>query len=665
MYLIIVLPLIIVFISVYWLFYRRQWFINTFSKRKTELKTYKKGHCLIHNGLPFHSHFKSVSRPRIPLETGWDFRFAGDTSRIKVSLPYCFNTASSPRPDYEGWVYYEKVLIISEYPDLKTHNGAIHLVFEGSFYRTIVYINDERVCDNYGGHLPFRMDISRYFAQDGESIRLKVKVSNKVNTHSVPPLLYPNHPMGFHPYGGIHKPVYLEIMPKIYCFKAHLTPSVRDDTGIVNMCVMFNDKDGKNSLVHFNLKVFDSDNKKLIDSIVPIYYESDIGFGTTTININEPKLWNQSTPHLYTVEVSTSYEKLTTTFGFSSLRIKNGGFWHNDKRILLKGVCRHEEDVQTGAAQSHDMMDKDIALAKELGLNYLRLTHYPHASYFLDRCDEEGLLLWEEIALYQAGLSPVKYLADKSKDRRDNVILRIIRIPFMIFRTRQLTGKKILSRAYDDLVRMIERDYNHPSIVFWGIGNECWSFNPAGGKALSRLKEVVTMMDPNRIAGYAAMTIPKITAHWEKSFEIMDFIGVNEYFGWYYGKVQDVKPFLNTLHKKYPDKPILVTETGSDSAYGLRESSETNPPQRGVSEDYQAYYLMTQYKLMNQVPNFSGFSIWVLKDFLCPEYGQDNIIANYNLKGLVSKDYEKKLAFFSVKNMYSRRIYHVKQGRKA
>lgn len=635
----ILLPLLA---GVYWLFFRVSFLKNSFALSQLEIKQINDIPYIIQNGLPYQTGFYRTGRKKVRLEN-WDFRTAGGTEQSKVTVPHCFNTADSELKDFEGPVIYSCTYVIDE------NSGPCHLVFAGSFYKSSVYINERLVGANKGGYLPFRVPVDTGNVTGGV-LHIKIEVDNRVTEDSLPSLVYPGHALGFHPYGGLHKEVYLEFMPHAYAFKVHAHPSIEDGKGHMRFDCLFHSPTDQTDPVYSSIRVFDPADRLIHERTEAITWKSDTGNSLFDVDHNDPVFWSHTNPALYKAVVRTGDDEVEIRFGFSSLKVEPGGFTHNSESILLKGVCRHEEELSRGLAQSHESMDRDLDLVKEMGMNYIRLSHYPHDSYFLDRSDEEGLHIWEEIPLYQAGLAPVKYISDKSSLRRDRGLKKLIKLPGMILRTGQLTKKSVLSQAHDDLVRMIERDFNHPSIGFWGIGNECWSLNPAGAKALRKLKGIINRKDPSRIAAYAAMTIPGLTTRFERAFKVMDFIGINEYFGWYYGNTEDLDGFLETIHRKHPGKPVMITETGPDCAYGQR--SEQAVPEKGVSEEYQARYLKEQFRIMKSKPWFAGLSIWVLKDFLCPEYGTDNIVPFYNLKGLFTARYDRKAAADAVRDMY-------------
>jgi beta-glucuronidase len=510
-------------------------------------------------------------------------------------------------------------------------------------------MDGQQLGDHEGGHLPFYFDITdRVFP--GRKHHLKVRVDNRIDSASLPPRLFQGHNLGWHPFGGLHRSVLIEVCPPVYCFKLQVDTKMEPDQGLVHVSALFHCPAGKpDALQTTDLGLFAADGQVLAQANSPIHWDDAGQFGIAggRFNIPAPRLWEPDSPYLYRLEAKTEYERCETDFGFRTIQARDGKLWLNGKPILLKGVCRHQEDRADGLAQNPDSIQRELEIIQSMHGNFLRLAHYPHSSETLDFCDQLGLATWVEIPLYQVGLGIIRFLFDKTK-RDTGKTLRAL--PGIIWKTNTLGNPDLLLKARDELLKMIERDRNHPSVLFWGLGNECWTFNPAGAKALVWLREQAEAFDSTRLFTYAAFALPVLGPLYERSFESTDVVSVNEYFGWYYGKAQDAGAYLRSLARKHPNKPLLVTETGSDTVRG--EHTSQVPPARGYSEEYQAWYLEEQWRQMRSVPTFSGLSIWVLKDFLCPEYREDNPLPFYNLKGLLNRDGQPKAALETVRRLY-------------
>ena len=598
---------------------------------------------IVENNLPFPAGVQSTNRQKILLNGIWDFYPANKKNSTQLSVPTCFNTADSPLWDYQGAVWYERKFTLPEWPE----DSLLCLTFLGSFYSTEVWLDDNYLGNHEGGYLPFYFDITN-FVQPDYTHKIKVRVDNHNNADSLPPHLFRGHNLGWHPYGGLHRDVLIEVCPPTYCFKLDVESDIDSDEGLVHLSVLFHRPGGTLPLQTATLSLLTENGQIMAKVDSTIYWEDKYGIASNTFNVPDLQFWQPESPHLYRLAIQTEFEYCETTIGFRSIESKNGKLLLNGKQLILKGVCRHQEDRADGLAQKRDSVRNELGTIQKLNGNFVRLVHYPHSSETIDFCDQLGLVAWVEIPLYQAGLGLIRFLFDKTK-RDTGKILR--GLPGIFWRTNFPENQDLLLKARNELLKMIERDRNHPSVLFWGLGNECWTLNPAGAKALAWLREQASAFDSKRLFTYAAFALPVLGLFYERSFDVSDVVSINEYFGWYYGKAQDAGKYLRTLARKYPHKPLLVTETGSDTVSG--EHTSEGPPPRGYSEEYQVWYLGEQWQQMQSVPTFAGLSIWVLKDFLCPEYREDNPVPFYNLKGLLDRDGQPKAALEKVKSLYS------------
>jgi len=641
--LIFLLLIILVFLWKY-LFYRDA-FITPADSVNLKIGDIQGISFLIENNIPYPAGIQSTKRVLMNLDGIWGFHIDDNLEVRQVTVPSCFNTANSSLRDYQGTVWYERDFVMPAFD----RGSLICLTFLGSFYRSEVWLDNQPIGTHEGGYLPFHFDITENVAP-GKVHHLKVSVDNRIDGSSLPPYLFQGHNLGWHPFGGLHRSVRIEICPPQYCFKLRADAKLDPAEGILQVSALFHCyKEDTPPLQTATLSLLTDDGRPLSETDVPLRWDSDGQYGAVahTFMVPSPVKWQPTTPYLYRLVIQTRYERCETTFGFRSIQAKGGKLLLNSKPLILKGICRHMEDREMGLAQPQDSVNQDLVFIQTLNANFVRLAHYPHSTETLDMCDQLGLCAWVEIPLYQAGLGIIRYLFDKTK-RDTGKTLR--GLPGVLRSTNALENPILLGKARDELLKMIERDSNHPSVLFWGLGNECWTMHPSGARALAWLREQAEVLDKSRLISYAAFALPVLSPFFERAFSVVDVVAVNEYFGWYYGKVWQTGAFLTALAQKYPHKPLMVTETGADAVRGCH--TDENPPPRGYSEEYQAWLLNEQWQQMRTVATFSGLSIWVLKDFLCPEYREDNPVPFYNLKGLLDRNGQAKAAFEKVKTIY-------------
>lgn len=605
---------------------------------------------LIEHGLPYPAGILSSDRPVISLDGAWNFQIENASESTEVTIPSCFNTAGSPLRDFQGAVFYDRSFSLPGWPA----GSRVRLTFLGSFYRTEAWLDGRPIGTHEGGYLPFYFDIS-HLVTPGQTHQLKVRVDNRIDATSLPQRLFQGHNPGWQPYGGLHRSVRVEILPPQYCFKLRADTETEAQGGVVRVAAVFHAPHEAQTpgagpvLAAATVRLLSGNGQTLAEQDLPLQWDAAGQFGAVkgSFSLPTPRLWAPGSPHLYRLEIQTPYERCQADFGFRTIQAQAGKLLLNGAPLLLRGVCRHQEDRQTGLAQAPAAVEAELAAIQALNGNFVRLAHYPHSGETLDLCDRMGLCAWGEIPLYQTGLGVIRFLFDKTRHDTGKTWSAL---PAILRSTQEMENPAVLLKARGELLKMIERDCNHPSVLFWSLGNECWTFHPSGEKALAWLRREAEVLDRTRLFSYAAFALPYLGVRYERSFAVVDVASLNEYFGWYYGKVPETGPYLNDVAQKYHHKPLLVTETGADAVAG-RHTDEVPPP-RGYSEDYQAWLLQAQWAQMRQVPTFAGLSIWVLKDFLCPEYREDNPVPFYNLKGLLDRDGRPKKSFEQVKRMY-------------
>jgi len=236
-----------------------------------------------------------------------------------------------------------------------------------------------------------------------------------------------------------------------------------------------------------------------------------------------------------------------------------------------------------------------------------------------------GFLVWTEIPAWQ---SSVAVLADDS-------VWRTSIVP-------QLEG-------------LVQNYRTHPSIIIWSVGNEFDSDTEEGMNYVRRATRYVRALDRTRLVSFASdKHRPEDN---DQSFQFVDVIAINEYYGWYYGTMQDVGPTLDRLHQKWPDKPIMISEVGSGAVPGIHNANPRNSG-KDYSVEYQQKFLRTHLSQIYDETRRSymaGAVLWIYNDFPDPHRvgGGHPVQNNYvNSKGLVTQDRQRKPAFDTVKEIF-------------
>ena len=332
--------------------------------------------------------------------------------------------------------------------------------------------------------------------------------------------------------------------------------------------------------------------------------------------IENAHLWDGvKDPYLYTLEAAivragAVIDTVSTRFGCRTYKIDpENGFILNGREYPLRGVSRHQDRWEIGNALLPEHHIEDMDYICEMGANTIRLAHYQHDQFFYDLCDERGMVIWAEIP----------YISRHMPEANDNTVLQ--------------------------MKELIVQNYNHPSIVVWGLSNEITmdgAKNPDMIKQHRILNDLVHEMDHTRLTVVACISTCGID---EEYVHIPDLVSYNHYFGWYGGNVADNGPWFDNFHAKYPHTPIGVSEYGCEAL----NWHTSNPRQGDYTEEYQAYY---HEELIKQL--FTRKYIWATHVWNMYDFGADARAEGgengQNHKGLITIDRKyKKDAFYAYK----------------
>lgn len=613
---------------------------------------------LVEYGVPQGGTFFKTDRKRINLDGEWLFRIdpldvgeaeawhaekVDEKAWSNHDVPSVWQMQDPNLRFYDGSAWYRKTFEVpADFED-----SDVFLRFEGASLTVKVWLNGKLLGVHDGGYTPFRFDVTDILKPGKQNV-LVVRCDNRISGRTVPPRSEPgvfaflnrniserNNPLlkgdadfselGWWLYGGIHRSVYIEAVPKVNIVKSAITATPKKDGGEFKLEGIIWNRSPKSKIVKLTCE-FDSALGVTIETLncgeknVPARGFASFRVGGTISGVAP---WSPSNPNLYDLKLTAKTEEgadaVTIRFGFRTFEIKDGKFLLNGKEVFLFGINRQEDDPAVGLAQTQTVINNDLDLIQELGVNFIRPGYHPAHDYFLDECDKRGIMVIEEIPLYQAS-------------------------------GWQLSDPEILARAKLQLIEMIERDINRPSVVMWSLGSEAYSLAKNAGSLARELKMTARRMDLIRPVTMPLLVVPHITNRRDFIAPEMDALFVNEFFGWAYGSPNDAVNYLESLHRNYPDKPIVVSEFGAHGMPGFRDPTM----RRAMSEEWQANLIATHLILLAEKQFIKGFMPWAFSDFPSPRYVNKRHYPYINLGGVVDERRVPKVAFWVVKDFYNK-----------
>ena len=573
-----------------------------------------------------------AQRQDILLNNDWNFRFSHQVQKgteVRVDLPHTWNAqdALSGKIDYKrGIGNYEKNLFIR--PEWK--GKRLFIRFEGVNNIADVFINRRHIGEHRGGYGAFIFEITGK-VEYGKENSILVRVNNGEQLDIMPLV------GDFNFYGGIYRDVHLLITDET-CISPldYASPGVRliQDSvshryAKVRAIVDLSNGSSGNQEVELNVRLLDGQRVVKEGTKNVNLSGNEVMQQELTFEIDQPHLWNgRQDPFLYQAEVTLfrngqMVDRVTQPLGLRFYRIDSDkGFFLNGKLLPLKGVCRHQDRSEVGNALRPQHHEEDAALMLEMGVNAVRLAHYPQATYFYDLMDKNGIIVWAEIPFVGPGGYNDKGFVDLPAFRAN--------------------GK-------EQLKELIRQHYNHPSICVWGLFNE---LTELGDNPVEYIKEL------NVLAHQEDTTRPTTSASnqmGDLNF-ITDAIAWNRYDGWYGGTPADLGKWLDRMHKDHPEICIAISEYGAGASIYHQQDSlvKTVPTSWWHPENWQTYYHIENWKTISSRPYVWGSFVWNMFDFGAAHRTEGDR-PGINDKGLVTFDRKvRKDAFYFYKANWNR-----------
>ena len=573
-----------------------------------------------------------AQRQDILLNNDWNFRFSHQVQKgtgVRVDLPHTWNAqdALSGKIDYKrGIGNYEKNLFIR--PEWK--GKRLFIRFEGVNNIADVFINRRHIGEHRGGYGAFIFEITGK-VEYGKENSILVRVNNGEQLDIMPLV------GDFNFYGGIYRDVHLLITDET-CISPldYASPGVRliQDSvshryAKVRAIVDLSNGSSGNQEVELNVRLLDGQRVVKEGTKNVNLSGNEVMQQELTFEIDQPHLWNgRQDPFLYPAEVTLfrngqMVDRVTQPLGLRFYRIDpDKGFFLNGKHLPLQGVCRHQDRSEVGNALRPQHHEEDVALMLEMGVNAVRLAHYPQATYFYDLMDKNGIIVWAEIPFVGPGGYNDKGFVDLPAFRAN--------------------GK-------EQLKELIRQHYNHPSICVWGLFNELTELGDNPVEYIKKLNVLAHQEDTTRPTTSASNQMGDLNF-------ITDAIAWNRYDGWYGGTPADLGKWLDRMHKDHPEICIAISEYGAGASIYHQQDSlvKTVPTSWWHPENWQTYYHIENWKTISSRPYVWGSFVWNMFDFGAAHRTEGDR-PGINDKGLVTFDRKvRKDAFYFYKANWNR-----------
>ncbi|MDO5326346.1 MAG: glycoside hydrolase family 2 TIM barrel-domain containing protein [Clostridia bacterium] len=540
------------------------------------------------------------------LRQGWYFT-GPDKKEIPVTLPHTWNNVDGQDGGNDYWRGSCAYRTSFSTPDYDPDNERVYLEFRGVNASADVTVNGEKCMRHDGGYSTFRRDITELL-QPGKN-ELTVIADNSVNDR-----VYPQK-ADFTFYGGIYRDVNLIVVNKYHFDMDHFSgPGIRITAkpcegykrGDVEINTWTNCQEGD-----VTVRILDAEGK-----------EAARGEGKELkLEIPDVQLWNGlESPYLYTAVATLTVDgevkdEISSRFGVRDFHYHpKTGFYLNGKSYPLRGVSRHQDRKGVGNALTKEMHKEDMDLICEIGANTIRLAHYQHDQYFYDLCDERGMVVWAEIP----------YISEHMPNGRENTI--------------------------SQMKELIIQNYNHPSIVCWGVSNEITISTKDKKDMLDNhhvLNDLVHEMDKTRFTTLACYAM---CGPFNKVAHITDVVSWNLYLGWYVPGLWLNDVWMRFFHMVYPDRCLGYSEYGCE---GMPNLHSAHPRRGDHTEEYQARYHEYLLKCFERNPYMWATHVWNMFDFAADARNQGGE-PGMNHKGLITFDRKtKKDSFYLYKAYWS------------
>ncbi len=573
------------------------------------------------------------------IDSGWRFLAADDahaqdaafddSSWQAVDLPHTWNglDGQDGGGNYRrgaGW--YRRHLAV----DASLAGRRLYLQFDGASLMADVYVNGVHLGNHKGGFARFRFDATGIL-KPGSDNTIAVRTDN--SDLGIPPAA-----ADFTLFGGLYRDVWLLSTDPVQISTTDLASQgvfiEQQDVNTASASILvraeLENHGGAPRAVDVHVAVIDARGKPVPGADATFRTQLAPNASSEVLKplkIANPHLWQgRADPYLYSVRIElrpvaangaagSLSDAVQEPLGLRSFRVDpDKGFFLNGTHVNLVGFNRHQDWPDKGWAINDEEEAVDFDLMLEAGATAVRASHYQQSQSWYDRCDRAGIAVWAEIPSWQKVLGTPEYTESGKQQLRE----------------------------------LIRQNFNHPSIFFWGVGNE--TYTPAAEAAILAFNPVVHEEDPGRLSTYASNHDSADPKNWHT-----DVVAFNRYDGWYNRQLSDFAPWLDKAHAEHPKSAFGMSEFGAGGSIFQHAENPAKPDPRGAfhPEEYQNLYHEAYWAAIKARPYVWGTFIWCLHDFASDGRNEGDHPGR-NDKGLVT--YERKVkkdAFFFYKANWS------------
>jgi beta-galactosidase/beta-glucuronidase len=558
-----------------------------------------------------------------PLDNDWKFYFAGNDSNTAlarydpsrayetINVPHTFPRKGINNTPLQGFGWYFKTINIPA----SFIDKDVFLKFEGACLRSEIFVDGVHAGKNDFAYMPFSIPLTPYI-QGKTHVLLAVRVDNRLLSRQIPD----NNARGWWMYGGLIREVYFSVRAKRRIDGAEFrTLHVTKDT--FNLQIKLKPKRHPWDSVAVSMTAVEKNS---------YHFKAAITGADTTFRIGGIHEWTPEFPYRYAFSLVPFFkgkagDTLKLARGFCQLTSRKTKLYLNGRPYYLRGMARHDVLGDKGPLLTREERLRDLTDLKSLGVNFLRIAHFPQHRDIYELCDSLGLLVMDEIPAWKT----------------DGQFLE---------------SKEGHSWGADYMKGLIAAHGNYTCICMWSIGNQFASFKTSVADFVGDVSAEIKKADPSRLVTFCSYYYI-----WDKAFSHVDVIAVNEYFGWELASLGMLGPMLDRINKDWPDKPVLISELGAQAARGFRnpDAALAGPIKsvlsKDISEDHQALFLRSHMDtIWNKRSYVNGMVVWAYSDYMSymNKARTAEMPVGLNCCGIVTQDRKRKLSYEVVKNRY-------------